>query len=304
MEMKALIFGINGQDGYYLKQVCEQKQIKVVGVSRSNGNWIQGSVGDWDFVDRVTETHQPDFVFHLAANSTTRHDALLENHETISTGALNVLEAVKRHCPDTKVFITGSGVQFKNAGNPISESDEFEPKSAYSVARIQSVYAARYFRTLGIKVYVGYLFHHESPMRKPEHLSKLIASTVQRIKQGTNEVIEIGDLSVKKELTFAGDVVRGILTLVEQNDVFEAVIGSGIAYSVEDWLQECFAYIGKDWHDYVRLRDGFKAEYGTLFSNPSTINRLGWHPTVDLKALAKMMVAQSGYVMNPKIGAN
>ena len=182
--MKALIFGINGQDGYYLKQVCEQKQIKVVGVSRSNGNWIQGSVGDWDFVDRVTETHQPDFVFHLAANSTTRHDALLENHETISTGALNVLEAVKRHCPDTKVFITGSGVQFKNAGNPISESDEFEPKSAYSVARIQSVYAARYFRTLGIKVYVGYLFHHESPMRKPEHLSKLIASTVQRIKQG------------------------------------------------------------------------------------------------------------------------
>lgn len=290
--MKAIIFGANGQDGYYLNELCKLKGIDPIGVSRA-GDWLHGDVACYDQVEQLIKQHQPAYVFHVAANSTTRHDSLFENHETICTGTLNILEAVKRHSPDTKVFITGSGVQFKNAGNPISEKDDFEANSAYSVARIQSVYAARYFRTLGVKAYVGYLFHHESPLRKPEHVSRMIASAVQRIAQGSNEVIEIGDLSVKKEWTFAGDVVRGILTLVEQNDVFEAVIGSGIAYSIEDWLQECFACIGKDWHDHVRLRDGFKPEYGTLLSNPGTINALGWHPTVELKALANMMVTQS-----------
>jgi GDPmannose 4,6-dehydratase len=289
--MKVIIFGANGQDGYYLHELCKLKGIEPIGVSRS-GDWIHGDVAKYDQVEPLIQQHLPAYVFHVAANSTTRHDALFENHETISTGTLNILDAVKRHCPDTKVFITGSGVQFKNAGNPLSEKDEFEAESAYSVARIQSVYAARYFRTLGVKAYVGYLFHHESPMRKPEHVSRMIASAVQRIAQGSNEVIEIGDLSVKKEWTFAGDVVRGILTLVEQDDVFEAVIGSGIAYSIEDWLRECFACIGRDWHDHVRLRDGFKAEYGTLLSNPVTINGLGWHTTVDLRALANMMVTQ------------
>ena len=291
MEMKAIIFGMNGQDGYYLKNICEQRQIEAIGVSRSKGNWVQGDVSDWNFVERIIRAHQPKYVFQFAANSTTQHDALFENQETIAKGTLNVLEAVKQYSPETKVFIPGSGVQFKNTGNPISEDDEFEANSAYSVARIQSVYAARYFRTLGIKAYVGYLFHHESPMRKPKHISKMISSAVQRIAQGTHQVIEIGDLSVEKEFTFAGDVVRGILTLVEQDDIFEAAIGSGIAYSVEDWLRECFACIGKDWHNYVRSQDGFKAEYGTLFSNPGTINMLGWYPTMDLKALANMMVS-------------
>jgi GDPmannose 4,6-dehydratase len=290
--MKAIIFGANGQDGYYLHELCKLKGIQPIGVSRA-GDWLHRDVACYDQVEQLIKNHLPAYVFHVAANSTTRHDSLFENHETISTGTLNILEAVKRHCPDAKIFITGSGVQFKNTGNPISEKDDFEANSAYSVARIQSVYAARYFRTLKVKAYVGYLFHHESPLRKPEHVSKMIASAVQRIAQGSNEVVEIGDLSVKKEWTFAGDVVRGILTLVEQDDVFEAVIGSGIAYSIEDWLQACFARIGKDWQDYVRLREGFKPEYRTLLSNPSTIKALGWHPTVDLKALADMMVTQS-----------
>jgi GDPmannose 4,6-dehydratase len=290
--MKAIIFGANGQDGYYLHELCKLNGIQPIGVSRA-GDWIHGDVACYDQVEQLIKQHQSAYVFHVAANSTTRHDSLFENHKTICTGTLNILEAVKRHCPDTKVFITGSGVQFKNTGNPISEKDDFEANSAYSVARIQSVYAARYFRTLGVKAYVGYLFHHESPLRKPEHVSRMIALAVQRIAQGSNEVIEIGDLSVKKEWTFAGDVVRGILTLVEQDNVFEAVIGSGIAYSIEDWLQECFACIGKDWHDHVRLREGFKPEYNTLLSNPSTINALGWHPTVGLKGLANMMVTQS-----------
>jgi len=287
---KALIFGVSCQDGHYLNELCKLKGIEPVGVSRT-GDWLHGDVACYDLVEQLIKQYLPAYVFHVAANSTTRHDALFENHETISTGTLNLLEAVKRHSPTTKVFITGSGLQFKNTGASISEHDEFEASSPYSVARIQSVYAARYYRTLGIRAYVGYLFHHESPLRKPNHVSKMIALAVQRIAAGSDEIIELGNINVEKEWTFAGDVVRGILKLVEQDDVFEAVIGSGVAYSIENWLEHCFGLIGKDWHGHVRLRDGFTPEYNCLISNPKKINSLGWFPKVQLAELAAMMMA-------------
>jgi GDPmannose 4,6-dehydratase len=142
---KALIFGANGQDGYYISRSCKLKGIEPIGISRS-GQWIHGDVSQYSQVEQLVKQYLPAFVFHIAANSTTQHKTLFENHETISTGTLNILEAVKRYCPSSKVFITGSGVQFKNTGNPISESDEFEATSPYAIARIQSVFAARYYR--------------------------------------------------------------------------------------------------------------------------------------------------------------
>jgi GDPmannose 4,6-dehydratase len=291
--MKTIIFGINGQDGYYINEICQRRHIDVIGVSRSAGNWERGDVSDYCFIENLIKREKPEYIFHLAANSTTRHDALFENHETISTGTLNILESVKRHSPESRVFITGSGIQFENKGRPISETDNFEAKSPYSIARIQSVYAARYFRSLGIRVYVGYLFHHESPLRKPNHVSQKIALAAKRVASGSTEVIELGDISVEKEWTFAGDVAKGIFTLIEQDDVFEAVIGSGITYSIENWLEQCFGIIGIDWHDYVRLREGFTPEYKRLVSNTKTINSLGWFPTVGLKNLAEIMITHS-----------
>ena len=290
--MKAIIFGANGQDGHYLNELCRLKGIEPIGVSRS-GNLIRGDISCYELVEYLVKKHLPAYIFHVAANSTTRHDALFENHATISTGTLNVLEAVKRHCPNTKVFITGSGVQFKNTGKPISEKDEFEASSPYSVARIQSIYAARYYRSLGVRTYVGYLFHHESPLRKSTHVSKMVALLVKRIAQGSNEVIEMGDISVEKEWTFAGDIAKGIFTLVEQDDVFEAVIGSGEAYSIEQWLELCFKLIDKEWRNHVRQREEFIPEYKRLVSNPATIFQLGWSPSVKLPELAKMMIDET-----------
>lgn len=287
--MKAIIFGASGQDGHYLIDLCGLKGIDPIGVSRS-GNWVRGDVSSYEQVDQLVNEHRPAYIFHVAANSTTRHDALFENHKTISTGTLNILEAVKKHQLESKVFLTGSGVQFVNKGLPISETDDFEASSPYSVARIQSVYAARYYRSLGLKVYVGYLFHHESPLRKSHHVSKLIALAVKRIAEGSNETIELGDISVRKECTFAGDIANGIFTLINQDDVFEAVIGTGIAYSIENWLEQCFSLIGKNWRDYVRIREGFIPEYKCLVSNPRTIHSLGWSPSVGLQELAKMMI--------------
>lgn len=287
--MKALIFGANGQDGFYLHALCQARGVEAVGVSRS-GDWVRADVAARADVEAIIEKHRPDFVFHLAANSTTRHNALFENHAAICTGALNILEAVKTHCPACKVFLSASGVQFENTGQPISERDAFQASSPYALARIHSVYAARYYRSLGQKVYVGYLFHHDSPRRQEHHVSQMIARAVQRIAGGSDEVLELGDVSVQKEWTFAGDVVSGIWTLINQDDVFEATIGSGLAYSIEAWLEECFSLIGKNWRHHTRQREGFKPEYSRLVCDSSTIRALGWAPSVPFPDLARLMV--------------
>jgi GDPmannose 4,6-dehydratase len=284
---KAIIFGISGQDGFYLEALLQKRSHRVFGVSRSTG----GDVANRCYVEKLIKEVQPDFVFHLAANSTTRHEALFENHETISTGTLNILEAVKKHCPTCRVFITGSGVQFVNKGLPISEKDEFAPLSAYAVSRIHSVYAARYYRSLGIKTYVGYLFHHESPLRKPNGLCKSISELAKRVREGSQEQIMLGDVSVRKELGFAGDIAEGILTLVSQDVVFEATIGTGKDYSIQEWIEICFSKVGADWHNHVTLRaDGFIPEYPLLVSDPTTISSLGWGSAVDIYSLADMML--------------
>ena len=288
--MNALIFGANGQDGHYLSDLCKSQGITPIGVSRS-GDWVRGDVSNPDQVRDLIKRHTPAYIFHLAARSTTRHEALFENHETISTGTLNILESVRTIYPQARVFLAGSGLQFKNTSKPISEKDPFEASSAYAVARIQSVYAARYYRSLGVRVYVGYLFHHESPLRGPGHVSKLIALAAQRIAAGSSEILELGDITVEKEWTFAGDVAQAMLDLVRQDKVFEATIGSGSAYSIQNWLEQCFSVIGKDWKRHVRLKEGFVAEYPRLVSDPSTIRSLGWSPKVGFAELAKMMMA-------------
>lgn len=288
--VKALIFGINGQDGYYLSRLCHEKGIEYIGISRSEGDWIRGDVSDFVFVRELIKKHQPDYIFHLAANSTTHHGALFENHETISTGSVAILEAVWKESSHSKVFLTGSGIQFENSGKAIAETDEFAPTSAYSVARIQSVYAARYFRSLGLKVYVGYLFHHESIFRKQHHVSTQIVEAIKRIQQGSNEVLEIGDLSVQKEWGYAADIAAAILTLVQQDSIFEATIGTGKAHSIQQWVVLCFEHIGLDWQDYVSSRPFFASDYPILVSNPATIQQLGWSPTVSIDELAKKMM--------------
>ncbi len=284
-----IIFGANGQDGYYLADLYRRQGFEVLGISRT-GDFLHGDVASFAFVEEIIRSRKPDVVFHLAAQSTTKHDALFENHKTIGLGTLNVLEAVYRWHPKCRVFLAGSGLQFTNKGDPVHETDPFDASSAYSVERIHSVYSARYFRTLGVRVYVGYLFHHESPLRKQTHISQQIVQAVKRIAAGSDEKLVLSDISVEKEWAFAGDIAEGIVTLVEQERVFEAVIGTGKTHTIQDWLEICFASVGKDWTSHVVLRDGVFAEYKRLVSNPETMHSLGWRPKLELAELAELML--------------
>ena len=287
--MKAIIFGANGQDGFYLARLLEQKEIEGIKISR-HGDGLIGDVADFQFVETIIKDSQPEYIFHLAANSTTRHEALFENHAAICTGTLNILEAVHRHSQHSKVFLSGSAMQFVNDGVPIDENTAFAPTSPYSVSRIQSVFTARYYQTLGIKVYVGYFFNHDSPRRTDRHINQKIASAAKRIAAGSAEKLELGDITVKKEFNFAGDVVEAVWCLVNQDDVHEAIIGSGNAHSIEDWLDLCFTFIGKDWRQFVIVKEDFTAEYRILVSKPDLIRSLGWQPKLDIKGLAELMM--------------
>lgn len=287
--MTAIIFGAGGQDGYYLTRLLEEKNVKVIGVSRRNG-FLNVDIGNYADVSSLIKNYQPDFIFHLAANSTTRHEAMFENHTTISIGTLNILEAVKNFSPAAKVFISGSGLQFKNDNKPIKESDPFEARDPYCVSRIQSVYAARYFRTLGLHIYVGYFFNHDSPLRTERHMTKKIAEAAKRIAAGSPETLTIGDISVIKEYTYAGDIAKGIWALINNNEILEANVSSGKGYSIEDWLNKCFGYIKKDWQKYVLTNEGFVPEYKMLISDPTIIFSLGWQPEISFDELALIMM--------------
>lgn len=290
--MKAIIFGANGQDGFYLNKLLQKENVKVTGVSRS-GNFLRTDLSSLQQVHDLISRIQPDFIFHLAANSTTRHDALFENHETIATGTLNILEAVRQVCPEAKVFISGSGLQFLNEGKPIKESDPFAANDAYAVSRIQSVYAARYFRTLGLKVYTGYFFNHDSPLRSERHMAKKISAAAARIAAESNEKLEIGDMEAVKEWAFAGDIVKGIWLLVSQDAVFEANISNGEGHSIREWVALCFSLKGLHYEDHVVKAEGFTSSYRQLISDNSIIKSLGYVPEVSFKALAEKMLAEN-----------
>lgn len=287
--MTAIIWGAGGQDGYYLTALLEQQGISVVGIGKSDG-LIKVDLTNFEEVCHLIKKHQPHYIFHLAANSTTRHRAWKENYDTISTGSIHILEAVKEFVPNCKVFLSGSGLQFLNESKPIKETDTFEASSIYSVYRIHTVYAGRYYRSLGIKVYIGYFFHHDSPLRSERHINIKIIATAKRIAAGSDEKLEIGDIGVKKEFGFAGDIVKGVWHLVQQDVICEAVIGTGIAYTIEEWMHICFSLYNLKWKDHTLKVEGFVPEFRILVSDPVTIFSTGWRPEISIHELAKMML--------------
>lgn len=289
--MKAVIFGITGQDGFYLSKLLQQQNIEVIGVSRENTQYITGDIADFSFVENIVKTELPDYIFHLAAHSVTAHDALFDNYHSISTGTLNILEAVYRHRKSCRVFISGSAIQFQNNGKPIDENTPFAVDNAYSLTRVQSVLSARYYRELGIKTYVGYFFNHDSPLRNEHHINKKITNFINEIRNGAQKTMEIGNWDVKKEFNFAGDMMQAIWLLINQDTHFEAVIGSGESYSIKEWIETCGKIADiKDIFSYFTQNNNYKAPYQILVSNPDLLRSLGWKPENDFYDLAEMMM--------------
>jgi GDPmannose 4,6-dehydratase len=306
--VNALVFGISGQDGFYVGNLLRRHGINVVGISRSDGGgrWIAGDVAKSEQVEALVRKYQPDYIFHLAANSTTRHEALFENHEAIATGTLAILDAVDRFAPKAKVLLAGSGLQFVNKGLPLNEESPLDHSSPYVVARNSSLFAARYFRQRGLKIYFAYLFNHDSPLRSNRHLNMKIATAAAAAAKGSKEKLLIGDLDAEKEFNFAGDVAAALWLLIGQDELSECVVGSGQSYAVRDWIEACFRQAGLDWNDYTETDRTYASPYRRLVSDPSRLLSLGWKPEYTFSGLAEMMMAEAARrceVSQPKADA-
>lgn len=288
--MTALIWGYTGQDGQYLAQLLSRLGIPTHGYSRRQ---TAGDISSLADVKNCVRTIVPDYIFHLAANSTTGHGALFDNHAAIATGTCNILEAARLHAPNARIFIAGSAMQFANEGQPIDEKTPFAANSPYAAARIYATYLARYYRSaFGMKVYVGYFFNHDSPLRTETHVNQKIAQAALRIAAGSKEKLTMGNISVRKEFMYAGDAVDAVWTFVNQNHIYEAVIGTGRDHSIEEWIAQCFSLVGLNWRSHVTLLDGYVSEYRRLVSNPACMLNLGWRQTVSFDALACMMMGR------------
>lgn len=285
----AIIFGASGQDGNFLNEILTNQKVTTYLVSR-NQSPIKGDVSNYDFVSKLIKNIKPDYIFHFAATSNVSHQFIFENHSSISLGTLNILESVITHSKESKVFIAGSAEQFENNGEPINESSSFKANSSYSAERIYSTYISRYYREkYNILVYVGYFFHHDSPLRSANHLNQKILNFVKDLSINSNLKFQIGDYNIEKEFNYSGDFMEAVWILVNQNRIFEVVIGSGKPYAISNWLDLAFAKRNLKWKDWIEVDKEYQKPYERLFSDPSLMKSLGWEPKINIDKLLDLM---------------
>ena len=285
----AIIFGASGQDGYLLNNILINNQVTTHLVSRNNSP-IKGDVSNYDFVSNLINSVKPDYIFHFAATSIVSHEFLFENHTSISLGTINILESVKTYSKGSKVFIAGSAEQFENNGEPINELTPFKANSTYSAERIYATHISRYFREkYNVQVYLGFFFHHDSPFRSNNHLNQRIINFAKDLSVESKVKFRIGDYNIQKEFNYSGDFMEAVWLLINQDIVYEVVIGSGKPYPISDWLELAFAKRNLDWKDWIELDLEFHKPYDKLFSDPSLMKSLGWAPKIDKDGLLNLM---------------
>ncbi|MDA9768695.1 GDP-mannose 4,6-dehydratase [Flavobacteriaceae bacterium] len=285
----AIIFGASGQDGYLLNNILINNKVTTHLVSRNNSP-IKGDVSNYDFVSNLINSIKPDYIFHFAATSSVSHEFLFENHSSISLGTINVLESVKTYSKESKIFIAGSAEQFENNGEPINEFSPFKANSTYSAERIYATHISRYFREKhSVQVYNGYFFHHDSPLRSNNHLNQRIINFVKDLSLESKVKFRIGDYNIQKEFNYSEDFMEAVWLLINQNSIYEVVIGSGKPYPISDWLELAFAKRNLDWRDWIEVDKDFQKPYEKLFSDPSLMKSLGWESKTGMGELLNLM---------------
>jgi len=289
----ALILGAAGQDGFYLEKLLTEVGVEAFCAARERQGYLPCDVGDFDQVLSLVKALRPNYLFHLAAVSSADHSALFPNERAIVDGTMHALEAVRQFAPLCRVFIAGSALQFKNHGSAIDENSPLSFSSAYAAQRNASVFMARYFRErFRLPVFIGYFFHHDSPRRSSHHMAQKIAIAAQNASLGLDAKLEVEDWSFKKEWTYAGDAMEAAWAIVSQDSHYEFVIGSGTPHSIQEWAQECFAQVGKNYQDFITSRRNGQSE--TVTCNPSLLRSCGWTPRVSFSELASLMVMTRG----------
>ena len=314
---KALITGITGQDGSYLAEFLLAKGYQVHGMVRRSSSFNTGRIEHLyvdphsanadlflhygDLVDgtglrEILTRVQPDEVYNLGAQSHVRvsFDQPVYTVQSDALGTINLLEAIRDTGNPTRFYQASSSEMFgKVVETPQSEKTPFHPRSPYACAKVYSFWqTVNYREAYGMYACNGILFNHESPRRGETFVTRKITRAATRIKEGLQEKLYLGNLDAKRDWGFAGDYIEAMWLMLQQDKADDFVIATGQTYSVRQFLDEVFGYLGLDWNKYVVVDPRYfrPAEVDLLLGDPSkAMKTLKWKPRINFKGLARMM---------------
>ena len=314
MKRKALIFGVSGQDGSYLAQLLLGRGYEVYGASRdaqvtSFDNLIRlgirnrvalesVSLIDFRSVLRALMKTQPDEVYNLAGQSSVAlsFQQPVETLESIAQGTLNLLEAIRFTDRPIRLYNAGSSECFGDTSQPADENTPFRPRSPYAVAKAAAFWeVANYREAYGLYACSGLLFNHESPLRPKRFVTKKIVRAACRIAAGSKEKLHLGNIAIQRDWGWAPEYVEAMWLMLQTDTPSDFVIATGESRSLEEFVENAFAYAGLDWCDHVQLDPMLlrPADISIGRANPARASvELGWQATHKMRDVVRMMVEE------------
>lgn len=311
MDKTALITGITGQDGSYLAELLLSKGYRVYGFVRRTSTinivniehllndveLISGDLLDSGSIYRALQKANPDEVYNLAAQSfvSASWDQPVLTGEITAIGVTNLLECIRNYNPAIRFYQASSSEMFGKVQEiPQTEKTPFYPRSPYGVAKLYGHWiTVNYRESYEMFTCSGILFNHESPRRGLEFVTRKITDAVARIKLGMQNELRLGNLDAKRDWGFAGDYVKAMWMMMQQDEPDNFVVATGETHSVGEFAKIAFECAGLNYEDYVVVDPKFvrPAEVDLLLGNPEKAkNMLGWQPEVSFRQLVEMMV--------------
>ncbi len=312
---KALITGITGQDGAYLANLLLEKGYEVHGIVRrvaledpEHRLWRinnivnritlhSGSLESYASIFSIVEKVKPDECYHLGAQSFVSYsfDDEFSTLQTNIAGTHHVLSAIKDRVPQCRFYFAASSEMFgKVRETPQTENTPFHPRSPYGISKVTGFDLTRNYReAYGLFACSGILFNHESPLRGYEFVTRKITSQAAKIKLGLAKELRLGNLEAKRDWGFAGDYVKAMWLMLQQDQPDSYVIATNETHSVKEFVESAFGCLGLKWQDHVKIDERFfrPAEVNTLRGDYSKAKKtLGWEPAVKFDQLVRMMV--------------
>jgi GDPmannose 4,6-dehydratase len=312
MTKSALITGITGQDGSYLAELLLAKGYKVYGMVRRSSTinieriahilkdvtLISGDLLDQTSIANAIRQSLPDEIYNLAAQSfvaTSWNQPELTGQFT-ALGVTRILEAIKTENPKIRFYQASSSEMFGSTPPPQSELTVFHPRSPYGVSKVYGHYATiNYRESYGMFACSGILFNHESPRRGLEFVTRKVSNAVAQIKLGLLDKMTIGNLEAKRDWGYAGDYVRAMWMMLQEDRPQDWVIATGISRSVRELVDVAFKGVGLNYYDYVTVDPVLlrPAEVDHLCGDSNHAREaLGWAPEVPFEQLVLMMVEE------------
>ncbi len=309
---RALITGIGGQDGSYLAELLLDRGYAVAGLVRPGAaeyanlepvrdriELLEADLLDQGSLADALEAAKPNEVYNLAAPSfvPASWDRPVTTAEFAAVGATSLLEAIRAVDPSIRFYQASSSEIFgaEPLETPQTETTPLSPLTPYGVAKAYAHFITGSYRhRYGLHASAGILYNHESPRRPLDFVPRKVALAAAEISLGLRGEVWLGDLSARRDWGYAGDYVRAMWLMLQQDEPGDYVIASGESHSVEELVAHAFERVGLDWREYVQIDESLrrgKAELHHLVGDPSKAReRLGWRPTVDFKELVCVLV--------------